>query len=419
MASVTEGQVVAAELERVDPMVKTLYDVDSEFYGKVAKASDAETISARDMRVPLDIRPGSNFGHFDPDGGDMGRGDGPVYDKGTIGSVYIKAGLEWTKKAEWATDDTRKSVINAFRVILSKAMEEFSRDSDSLCMTDGTGVLANPNAVSVGGGTAGGDLWTVPATDGYGVRLLRFNLTVGVYNSTLATKRGEAKINFYDLNARQVSTLPSIATAANTDKLVVSGLGTSPVSLFGVPYHDNNSSSGTWLALSRSANPEVRASRVTASGALALPFARLAVNNIGNRIGKKKIPKLEAWLHPCQAQAYEELGQLVSEIKKTASDEALNLYFGDNMQLAGVGINTSFSWDKTRIDFIARDLWRRAETHAPGFYDVDGKRIFEGRGVSGGVAAYQMIYVAAGWNLYPRNPAACSYISDLSIPSGY
>src|SRR5574341_614322 len=117
MASVSEGQVVAAELERVDPMVKTFYDVDSEFYGKVAKASDAETISARDMRVPLDIRPGSNFGHFDPDGGDMGRGDGPVYDKGTIGSVYIKAGLEWTKKAEWATDDTRKSVINAFRVI--------------------------------------------------------------------------------------------------------------------------------------------------------------------------------------------------------------------------------------------------------------------------------------------------------------
>lgn len=419
MPSLTEQQVVAAELEKVDPIVPTLYDIDNVFYSGVAKATDAESISARDMRVPLDIRPGSNFGHFDPDGGDLGRGDGPVYAFGTIGSVYVKTGLEWTKKAEWATDESRKAVLNAFRVILAKSMEEFARDSDSLCMTDGTGTLANPSTVSVGGGTAGGDLWTVPATDGYGVRLLRFNLTVGVYASGLATKRGEAKINFYDLNNRQVSTLPSIATATNTDKLVVSGLGTAPVSLFGVPYHDNNASTGTWLALSRVTNPEIRASRVTASGALALPFPRVAINNIGNRIGKKNKVKVEAWMHPCQQQAYEELGQMVSEIHKQPKDEALDMYFGDNMQLAGAPINTSFSWDKTRIDFIAKDLWRRAETHTPGFYDVDSKRIFEGRGTSGGIAAYQMIYVAAGWNLYLKNPAAGSYISDLTIPSGY
>src|SRR5512143_1497662 len=119
MASLTSDQVVAAELERVDPYVATLYDIDDVFYSGVAKATDAEKISARDMRVPLDLRPGSNFGHFDPDGGDMGRGDAPVYQFGTIGSVYLKTGLEWTKKAEWGTDDTRKAVVNAFRVILS------------------------------------------------------------------------------------------------------------------------------------------------------------------------------------------------------------------------------------------------------------------------------------------------------------
>lgn len=419
MSALTSDNVVAAELERVDPFVAMLYDVDDVFYSDVAKASDAEKISARDMRVPLDFRPGSNFGHFDPDGGDLGRGDAPIYQYGTIGSIYIKAGLEWTKKADWGTDDTRKSVVNAFRVILSKAMEEFSRDSDSLCMTDGTGVLANPSTVSIGGGTAGGDLWTVPATDGFGVRLLRDQLTVGVYNAALTVKRGEVKINAYDLNARQVSTTPSIPTALNTDKLVVAGLGTSPVSLFGVPYHHNNSSSGTWLGIARNANPQIRASRVTASGALALPFPRLAINNIGNRLGKKKIPKVQAFMHMAQQSAYEELGQFVSEIHKMPKEESLNLYFGDDMQLAGASIHTSFSWDKTRIDFIAQELWRRAETHAPGFYDVDGKRIFEGRGISGGVAAFQMVYVAAGWNLYPRNPAAGSYISDLTIPSGY
>lgn len=420
MAAMTESSVVAGELERVDSYLPTLYDIDDLFYSQIVKATDAEHISSRDMRVPLDLRPGGNFGHFEPDGGDLGRGDGPVYAYGTIGSVYLKIGLEWTKKAEWSTDEKRKSVLNAFRIILAKSMEEFSRDSDALCMTDGTGVLANPNAVTVGGGTAGGDLWTVPVTDGFGVKLLRFNQTVGVYPTGLATKRGEAKINAFDLAARQVSTFPSIATAAATDKLVVSGLGAPPVSLFGVPYHQNNAATGTWLGLSRAANPEIRANRVTASGALALPFARVALNAAGNRFGKKNKMKVEAWMHPCQAAAYEELGQMVSVIQKTpSSNQGLDLYFGDNMQIAGVPIHTDFYWDKTRIDFIVKELWRRVETHAPGFYDVDGKRIFEGRGASGGVAAYQMIYVAAGWNLYTRNPGMGSYISDLSIPTGY
>jgi hypothetical protein len=298
-------------------------------------------------------------------------------------------------------------------------MKEFSRDSDALCMTDGTGLMVSPSTVSVGGGTAGGDLWTVPATDGYGVKLSRFNLTHGVYSSTLAAKRGEAKVNNWDLQAGTLSTLPSIATAVNGDLLVVSGLGAPPVSLFGVPYHNNNAATGTWLGISRVTTPEVRASRVTASGALALPFPRLAINNIGNRVGMDMIPKVVAWMHPCQVQAYEELGQMVSIIQKQPKSEALDMYFGDNMQMAGAPIRKHFLWNKTRIDFIAKELWRRCEMHPAGFYTVDGKKIFEGRGTSGGVAAYQNIYVAAMWNLYLKNPATGSYISDLTIPTGY
>ncbi len=419
MPALSEAQVVSTELERVDPKIPTLYDYEDTFYSEVAKATDAEVTSARDMRVPLDLRPGSNFGHVDFDGGDLGRGDAPVYTHGLINSVSLRAAIEWTTKADWATDDPRKAVLNAFRTVMTKVMKEFSRDSDALCMTDGTGLMVSPSTVSVGGGTAGGDLWTVPATDGYGVKLSRFNLTHGIYNSTLATKRGEAKVNNWDLQAGTLSTLPSIATAVNGDLLVVSGLGAPPVSLFGVPYHNNNAATGTWLGISRVTTPEIRASRVTASGALALPFPRLALNNIGNRVGMDMIPKVVAWMHPCQVQAYEELGQMVSIIQKQPKDEALDMYFGDNMQMAGAPIRKHFLWNKTRIDFIAKELWRRCEMHPAGFYTVDGKKIFEGRGASGGVAAYQNIYVAAMWNLYLKNPATGSYISDLTIPTGY
>jgi hypothetical protein len=89
------------------------------------------------------------------------------------------------------------------------------------------------------------------------------------------------------------------------------------------------------------------------------------------------------------------------------------------MQMAGVGIRKSMSWDKTRIDFIVKEVWGRAEMHAAGFYDVDGRKVFEIRGASGGVAASQVYYIVASFNLFVNNPAACVYIDQLLVPTGY
>jgi hypothetical protein len=196
--------------------------------------------------------------------------------------------------------------------------------------------------------------------------------------------------------------------------------GSTPVGLYGVPYHVSSSTSGSWLGLTRSTTPEVVANRVNAaSSSLALPFARLAVNKIGDRVGINENFKPVAWMHPCQVQAYEELGQLVSIIQKQQGQSNLDLYFSDNMQLAGCPIKKSFLWDKTRIDFIIPSLWGRAEMKAPGFYEVDGRRIFEMRGPSGGVATSQIFYLVCSWNLFLKNPAAASYIDGLTVPSGY
>jgi hypothetical protein len=118
--------------------------------------------------------------------------------------------------------------------------------------------------------------------------------------------------------------------------------------------------------------------------------------------------------------AYEELGMLVSVINRSPKGrEGLDLYFGENMTIAGVPIKTHFSWDKTRIDFIANDAWGRAEMHPPGFYTVDGRRIFEIRGASGGVATSQVFYIVASFNFFLRNPAEVAYIYGLTVPAGY
>jgi len=421
MPAFNEAQVLQAEMEKVLPAVEVTYDLDDTFYGSIEKEKSVQRISGRDMRIPLKLRPGGYFGHFNPDGGDLGRGGGPTYDKAVINTVNLRFACEWTRKAEWGTDDARKAVVDAFKDIMSSAMPEFRRNSDALCMTAGTGILGT---VSTFSSAAGVDTVNL-ATDGFGAMLLRFGLKVNIYDSTLATQRTaalEPEITFFDLANKQIKLTPATAGLSNGDLIVVSGVsGANPVSLFGVPYHNNSASTGTWLGLDRALNPEIRASRVNAAGALATAHPRLAMNRLLDRLGKKgKKMKLRAVMHPAQSDAYEQLGQLVTVVNKTTKDDGLNLYYGDNQQMAGAPVDTNIHWDKFRIDFITNEMWGRAELHAPGFYkNGEGRKIFEIRGPSGGVATADVFYIVASWNLFMKNPAAGAYIDGLTTPSGY
>ena len=76
--AVAEAQVAALELERVIPKVRVLFERDDKFYANIKKR-DVEKISHRQMRVPLELRPGGSFQYFNPDGGDLGRGGGPSF----------------------------------------------------------------------------------------------------------------------------------------------------------------------------------------------------------------------------------------------------------------------------------------------------------------------------------------------------
>jgi hypothetical protein len=124
-------------------------------------------------------------------------------------------------------------------------------------------------------------------------------------------------------------------------------------------------------------------------------------------------------LHPCQKQAYEEAGQAVIMINKQGSKPSdLDMYF-DKMQMAGAPLRESFNWDKTRIDFVVTDVWGRAETLPIGFYTTDGRKIFEIRGASGGVATSDVFYMVVGTQTFTSNPAATAYVDSLAVPTGY
>src|SRR5882762_10390664 len=91
-----ESQVQALELERVLPKVTRLFERDDTFYSTLKKSTTAEKISARQMRVPLELRPGGSFQYFDSNGGDLGRGGGPTFDKAVLTCVFMSENIEYT-----------------------------------------------------------------------------------------------------------------------------------------------------------------------------------------------------------------------------------------------------------------------------------------------------------------------------------
>lgn len=415
--ALVEAQVTALELERVIPKIRTLFERDDKFFANIKKR-DVEKISNRQMRVPLELRPGGSFQYFNPDGGDLGRGGGPTFDKAVLTCVFVSENIEYTKLAQWATDDDRKSIINGVRRLTATALDELRRQLDAQMMQAGDGVIG----VVTSDTPAGGSNVVTLTTDGFGARLMRFGQTVQVFDTTLATLRGSGVITFWDVENKIINITPQIAGVTGTDKIVTNGV-TTPTSLpalYGVPYHHSNASTGTWLGFSRSTTPEIRANRVNGlSAALTLPLPRLAINKIGNRVGLDNDFNPNAWMHPAQKAAYEEIGQLVSIINKAPKEESLNMYFGDNMTLAGSPVKCSFNWDKTRIDFVTDSVWGRGEILPVGFYTTDGRNIFEIRGASGGVATAEIFYMVVGMQTFVTNPAGCAFIDSLAVPSGY
>lgn len=415
--AMVESQVAALELEKVLPKVRTVFERNDMFYTLIKKR-DVVKVSNRQMRIPLELRPGGRFQYFNPDGGDLGRGSGPTYDKAVVSPVFMSENIEYTKLVEWATDDDSKAVQNGIRKLVASALDEMRHQIDSQLMGSGNGVLGVIGVVASAGGI---DTYTLN-TDGFGAQLLRHGQVVQVYDTTLATFRGKAVITKRDVESKQVEVTPAIAGAIATDVLVVDGIS-SPASLpalYGVSYHHSNASTGTWLGFSRSATPEVRSNRVNAGGsALTLPLPRLALNKIGSRLGGERGNNgVFAMMHPAQKQAYEEIGQLVSSIHKSPKEESLDMYF-DKMQMAGAGVKDNYKWDKTRIDFIVPEVWGRAEMVPIGFYKTDGRHIFEIRGASGGVATAEIFYMVNGMQTFVTNPAATSYIDNLAVPAGY
>ncbi len=423
------AQSVAIQLEKVRDKLPLLYERDDILLTMIQQRGDVEKVSSRNMRLPLQIRPGGKAGLANLDGGDLGRGSGTTYDVAQVTPVFFRNAVEITKLVEYATNSPEKAIENAAKREVKNAMAQFRSFLDKVMQTNGNGVLGTIGSIVTTGLPAGVgaqlNLTTPP-----GAALFYYNQTIQFYDPTLTNNFNvntstTTNILLVDTFNKfiQIDNLPTGVTAG--DLIVHDGLtGAQPVSLFGVPYHQSNATTGTWLNLNRATYPvELATPHVAGNNAAITPgVVRLAINKVRKALGTNQVGKLIAYTALEQENAWEQLGISISQIIKEgaggrASD--LDLLFTGELTMAGVPIKSSINANQARIDFLDLSHWGRAVMQDIDFYDVGGQTVFPIYGASGGLSAAYIFYFVTGFQVWTDSPRSGAYIDSLAIPTGY
>jgi hypothetical protein len=369
------------------------------------------------MRLPLQVNPGGKAGSYNADGGDLGRGSGTAYDVAQVSPIFFRFAIEITKLVEYATTGRERAIENAAKREVANGMKQFRAFLDKLMQTAGNGVLGTINSIASTTFTM-----AVPS----GAALVYVGQTVQIYDTTLTTNRGTCNVTAADpINAQTITVDVVPGGTVATDVIVHDGLsGAQPVSLFGIKYHQNAATTGTWLNLNRATYPQqLQTPRVNAGNAALVPgHARLAINKVRKALGINHLGKLIAYTSVEQEHAWENLGITVSQIVKEgpggrASD--LDMLFSGKKTMSGIPIKSSVNADQTRVDFLDLSHWGRAVMKDIDFFEVGGQTVFPIYGASGGISASFIFYFDTGFQVWNDSPRSGSFIDSLARPNGY
>ncbi|MGC2830549.1 MAG: hypothetical protein WB627_00435 [Candidatus Acidiferrum sp.] len=422
MPAQANANVVALQLEKVRDKVPLLYERDDILLTMIQQRGDVEKVSSRNMRLPLQVNPGGKAGSYNADGGDLGRGSGTSYDVAQVSPIFFRFAIEITKLVEYATTGRERAIENATKREVANGMKQFRAFLDKLMQTAGNGVLGTINSIASTTFTM-----AVPS----GAALVYPGQTIQIYDTTLTTNRNVAAgvtttvLSADPINAQTI-TVDNVPTGTvATDVIVHDGLtGAQPVSLFGIKYHQNNATTGTWLNLNRATYPvQLQTPRVNAGNAALTPSnVRLAINKVRKSLGINHVSKLIAYMAVEQEHAWENLGITVSQIIKEggASDgNDLDLLFSGRKTMSGIPIKSSVNADQTRVDFLDLSHWGRAVLKDIDFYEVNGNTVFPIYGASGGLAASYIFYFDTAFQVWDDSPRTGAFIDTLARPSGY
>jgi len=418
MAQMQNTQTIALQLEKVRDKVPLLYERDDVLLSMIQQRGDVEKVSSRNMRIPLQVNPGGKAGSYNADGGDLGRGSGSVYDVAQISPIFFRFAVEISKLVEYSTNAREKAIENAAKREVANGMKQFRAFLDKVLQTAGNGVLGTIGSVS---GT------TLTMSTPPGAALVYVGQTIQIYDTTITTNRGSCNVVAADpISTTQTITVDALpAGTVATDVIVHDGLsGAQPTSLFGIKYHQNNATTGTWMNLNRATYPQqLQTPRVNAANSALVPgYVRLAINKVRKALGIGQLGKLIAYTSVEQEHAWENLGITISQvIKENAAGSAndLDLLFSGRKTMSGVPIKSSISADQTRVDFLDLSHWGRAVMKDIDYFEVGDQTVFPIYGTSGGLSAAFIFYFDTGFQVFSDSPRSGAYIDGLARPIGY
>jgi hypothetical protein len=195
MAQMQNAQSVALQLEKVRDKLPLLYERDDMLLTMIQQRGDAEKVSSRNLRLPLQIRPGGKAGLANMDGGDLGRGSGTTYDVAQVTPIFFRHAVEITKLVEYATNAPDKAGENAAKREVKNAMAQFRSFLDKVLQTAGNGVLETIASLS---SSTAGQPSTFTMAKPPGAQLVYYNQTIQVYDPTLTTNRGSCNVTLVD-----------------------------------------------------------------------------------------------------------------------------------------------------------------------------------------------------------------------------
>ena len=265
------SNVIATEVEKLRSVLPLLYERDDVFLKMLHARGDVEKVSARLMRLPLQIKPGSKSRAFNADGGDMGRGGFTFYDFATVTPQFFLHAIEWTKLLQYSTDTSEKAIQKMVPKEIKNGMAQFRAFLDKILQTSGNGVMATISSIT-------GTVLTL--TSPPGADLISMDMDLQVYDTTITINRGKITAAIVSPLNKTITLDPSTPLPLGTvagDVLVYDGLsGAQPIGVFGIPYHQSNAITGTWLNMNRSTYPVQLASQSVNAASAALTPATVA-----------------------------------------------------------------------------------------------------------------------------------------------
>lgn len=408
--------------------------VSAKILGGIEKHAITKTVNSLDFRAPIETGNRAQFGTFSMAGGSLGLGGSFTVDHLVQTAFPVKLGFQINKDTSWGTANAALSRVNAFKKTMKDAIPLWQRydDVSFFNITGSQGVIGVSTAL---------DTLTYTMDTNFGANLILPGQVVEVVDSTLATNKTLTVAVSPD-NLPYVSAVNKLGgvhyvTIANTaaltagnapaagDRLCFQGVGATPAWMNGLYYVNDSSTSGSYLGITKSTNPQIVSNGYDMNGTLTPQAVLLIQHRIFLRYGE--LPKdLVGIMNVAQHAAILNQGINISNWfrKPGGGEKMLDIMpeVSDVVDIAGVPCHLSPHSSQTRLDFVKKSDWGRVTfgQQVVDFYtDDEGRRVFPLRSSNGAIATADLFYLYSVYNYYNINPGAAGYIYNCSLPDGY